>query len=93
MMWHTSIPQHNDNRGSQQQKHNLNKSKENMTKMHHIPPLSRMAKKCKAQPIKHTPSLNSWCEIMSNDYKIFPFLTPSNSKPSDILMIPPKILS
>ena len=27
-MWHTSIPQHNSNQGSPQQKHHLNRSKE-----------------------------------------------------------------
>ena len=93
MTGHTSIPQHNGNQEPQQQKHHLNKSEERYGITVSLPQLSGIIGKFKTQLTKWTTPLISWHEIMSNDYKLFPFLTPSNSRPSGISKIPPKILS
>jgi len=88
MSWHTSILQHIVNKDLNNKNIISKNQKKYMALLHHIPPLSGMARKCEALLMKWIAPLNSWNEILSNDYKLGPFLTPSKSRPSGISRLP-----
>lgn len=67
--------------------------KKDIASLHHSPPLLRMTIKWKARLLKCTKLLNLWHEVVSNDYKLDPFLTLSDNIPFGILKVPLKIPS
>jgi len=66
----------------------LENQKKDMASLRHIPPLPGMAWKYTALLKKWIAPLNSWRIIISNDYKLGPFLTPTKSGPSGMSKIP-----